>query len=288
MRWQDGRRGEVDDRRGSGGGGMGAPHFIGGGGIGVVIIALIGYFVFHIDPAQLLSTVDTPVATDSPNTAPASGTGACADEACQFVNVIHTSADDTWAATFAASGKTWRASKLVVYSEQTPTGCGEGQAAMGPFYCPADESVYIDLDFFKTLDQQLGAPGDFAKAYVVAHEVGHHVQNLLGISDQVQRQSQHLGPKAANALSVKLELQADCYAGVWAKQANAKMNWIEAGDIDEAMGAATAVGDDTLQKEMQGRVVPDSFTHGTSAARTKWFKTGFESGQPSDCNTFKS
>ena len=157
---------------------------------------------------------------------------------------------------------------------------------MGPFYCPSDEKVYIDLDFFRTLDSQLGAPGDFAKAYVIAHEVGHHVQKVLGTSEAVSRQEQRLSKAGANALSVKLELQADCYAGVWAKRANDKENWIEAGDIDEALGAATAVGDDTLQRKSQGRVVPDSFTHGSSAQRMQWFKAGFRAGDPSDCDTF--
>ncbi len=175
---------------------------------------------------------------------------------------------------------------MVLYSGGTGTACGQGQSAMGPFYCPEDESIYLDTDFFDTLDHQLGAPGDFAKSYVIAHEFGHHIQKLLGVSDAVSQQEQRLSEKGSNALSVKLELQADCYAGVWAQQSNAKMNWIQAGDIDEALNAAAAVGDDTLQKETQGTVVPDSFTHGTSAQRQHWFKAGYDSGDPAACDTF--
>ncbi len=284
MKWEDGRRGGVEDRRGSGG--LGAPHYIGGGGIGMIIIALIGYFVFHIDPAKLLSTVDTqnPAATAPQSAAIAS----CAsdDEACNFADVIHTSADDTWAEIFKAEGKTYHPSTITLYSGGTTTACGYGESAMGPFYCPGDQRVYLDLDFFNQLDQQLGAPGDFAKAYVIAHEVGHHVQNELGISEAVSQKEQSVNPTEANALSVKLELQADCYAGVWAKRSNDEKHWIEAGDVDEALNAASAVGDDTLQKKAQGRVVPDSFTHGTSAMRMMWFKAGFESGSPASCDTF--
>ncbi|MGA9658395.1 MAG: neutral zinc metallopeptidase [Asticcacaulis sp.] len=279
MRWQGGRRAGVEDRRG-GGGGIGGP--VGGGGIAVVVIALIGYFVFGIDPSRLLDTSGRDTTTAE---APAS-TGTPGDEDGQFVDVIHTSANDTWQALFDNEGKTYRPSTIVLYSQGTRTGCGFGEAAMGPFYCPADEKVYIDLDFFHTMDTQLGARGDFARAYVIAHEVGHHVQKLLGTSDAVSREQQGLSKTGANALSVKLELQADCYAGVWAKQSDTKMNWIEAGDIDEALGAATAVGDDTLQRRAQGRVVPDSFTHGSSAQRSLWFKKGFSTGNPADCDTF--
>ena len=173
----------------------------------------------------------------------------------------------------------------MLYSEDTQTACGDGNAAMGPFYCPEDERVYIDLDFFNTLDKQLGAPGDFAKAYVIAHEVGHHIQKLLGVSDAVTQKQQD-NPDEANALSVRLELQADCYAGVWAKQSNSKMNWINTKDVEQGLNAAAAVGDDTLEKKTQGQVVPDSFTHGTSAQRMHWFKTGYDTGNPQACDTF--
>ncbi|CAM3136082.1 KPN_02809 family neutral zinc metallopeptidase [Asticcacaulis taihuensis] len=279
MRWQGGRRGGVEDRRG-GGGGMGP--VAGGGGLVLVVVALIGYFVFGIDPQTIMSAGSQ----SAPTSDVQASTGTPGDEEGQFADVIHTSANDTWQALFQSEGKDFRPSTIVLYTQGTPTGCGMGEAAMGPFYCPADEKVYIDLDFFRTLDNQLGAPGDFAKAYVIAHEVGHHIQKLEGASDAVSRQEQHLSKAGANALSVKLELQADCYAGVWAKRANDKEHWIEAGDIDEALGAATAVGDDTLQEKAQGRVVPDSFTHGSAAQRTQWFKAGFRAGDPADCRTF--
>ncbi len=279
MKWEEGRESGVEDRRG-----LSAGHYIGGGGIGAVVLGLIGYFVFGINPSTTINAVNNLQTPQNQSVAP----GACpqGDDTCRFVDVIHTSADDTWAAIFNAEGKTYRRSNIVLYSGGTGTACGTGQAAMGPFYCPGDETVYLDLDFFNTMDQQLGAKGDFARAYVIAHEVGHHIQKLNGISDRVSAAEQNGSERQANALSVKLELQADCYAGVWAKQSNTKMNWLEAGDIDEAINAASSVGDDTLQKETQGVVVPDSFTHGTSAQRMKWFKTGYSSGEPSSCDTF--
>jgi uncharacterized protein len=280
MKWQGGRQGGVEDRRG-GGGGMGP--VAGGGGIVLVVVALIGYFVFGIDPQTIMSAGSQ---TQTAASDVQASTVTPGDEDGQFVNVIHTSANDTWDSIFRAEGKAYRPSAIVLYSQGTSTGCGYGEAAMGPFYCPSDEKVYIDLDFFKTMDNQLGAPGDFARAYVIAHEVGHHIQKVLGTSDAVSRQEQRLSKTGANALSVKLELQADCYAGVWAKQANDQKQWIGPGDIDEAMGAATAVGDDTLQEKAQGRVVPDSFTHGSAAQRTRWFKAGFTTGDPGSCDTF--
>ncbi len=283
MKWEDGRESGVEDRRGSGGG-LGAPHLIGGGGVVTLVVALIGYFVFHIDPAQLLSSQSlSPV-----DQGPPAAVSKCAsdDQDCRFIDVIHTSADDTWAEIFKAEGKTYRPSTIVAYTGGTTTACGQGDANMGPFYCPEDEKVYLDISFFQQLDKQLGAPGDFAKAYVIAHEVGHHVQKLLGVSDQVSQQEQHLSQTGANKLSVKLELQADCYAGVWAKRSNDEKHWLEPGDVEEALGAAAAVGDDTLQKETQGTVVPDSFTHGTAAQRTHWFQQGFTTGDPAACDTF--
>ena len=280
MRWQSGRRGGVEDRRG-GGGGMGP--VAGGGGLVLVVVALIGYFFFGIDPQTIMSAGGQ---SQAPTEDVQASTGTPGDEEGQFADVVHTSANDTWQGLFQSEGKRYRPSTIVLYTQGTTTVCGTGEAAMGPFYCPADEKVYIDLDFFRTLDGQLGAPGDFAKAYVIAHEVGHHIQKLEGTSDAVSRQEQRLSRTGANALSVKLELQADCYAGVWAKRANDKEHWIEAGDIDEALGAATAVGDDTLQERAQGRVVPDSFTHGSSAQRSQWFKAGFRAGNPADCDTF--
>ncbi|MDV6333028.1 neutral zinc metallopeptidase [Asticcacaulis sp. 201] len=284
MDWQGGRRGDVEDRRG--GGGL-IP--IAGGGVVLTVLALIGYFVFGIDPSTVMNAGNQ-LQGQSPTAQQGAATGTCpqGDEACDFSNVIHTSANDTWQSLFDAAGKPYHPSTIVLYSQGTQTGCGLGQSAMGPFYCPADERVYLDLDFFHTMDTELGAKGDFAKAYVIAHEVGHHVQNLLGTSAAIQRQEQGLSESGANALSVKLELQADCYAGVWAKDSNQKQHWIQAGDIDEALGAANAVGDDTLQRKAQGRVVPDSFTHGSAAQRVQWFKTGFTSGDPASCDTFRS
>lgn len=282
MKWEMGREGEVEDRRGSG---IGAPHIIGGGGVGMVIIALIGYFFFHINPSTFLDasqSVDTPAATAPQSACPAG------DTECRFASTIHASADDTWAEIFKEEGRQYEPSTIVLYSEGTQTGCGLGETAMGPFYCPQDERVYLDLDFFTTMDQQLGARGDFARAYVIAHEVGHHVQNLMGTSDKVQRMEQVQGATGANSPSVKLELQADCYAGVWAKRSNDEKHWIESGDVEEALNAAAAVGDDKLQQETQGRVMPDSFTHGTSAQRMHWFQAGFTSGDPAQCDTFDS
>ena len=279
MRWQDGREGNVEDRRG-----MSAGHVAGGGGVIVVVVALIGYFFFGIDPSRILGAAQS-VPQEQVGDGQAS-VGAPADEEGKFAATIYASANDTWSEIFAEEGKRYAEPGMVLYTQGTQTACGYGQAAMGPFYCPEDQKVYLDLDFFQTLDQQLGAPGDFAKAYVIAHEMGHHIQKLTGISDAVTQKEQQVGKAAANALSVKLELQADCYGGVWAKRANAKMNWLEDGDIDEGIQAASSVGDDTLQRETQGQVVPDSFTHGTSAQRVQWFRTGFASGNPASCDTF--
>jgi len=281
MKWEMGREGEVEDRRG---GGIGAPHIIGGGGIGMVVIALIGYFFFHINPSTILNESQQLQGT----TAAPQSTCAQDDTQCRFASTIHASADDTWAEIFKQEGRDYRPSTIVLYSEGTDTGCGFGQSAMGPFYCPQDEKVYLDLDFFNTMDQQLGAKGDFARAYVIAHEVGHHVQNLMGTSEKVEQMEQIQGATGADSPSVKLELQADCYAGVWAKRSNDEKHWIEPGDVEEALNAASAVGDDKLQQQSQGRVVPDSFTHGTSAQRMHWFQAGFQSGDPAKCDTFDS
>jgi len=275
VKWQGGRRSGVEDRRG-----LGAGTAIGGGGIGMVLIALVGYFVFGIDPQALLSQ------TGGMQGAPQQQVGVSNpdDEAAAFADVIHTSANDVWTGLIRG----YRPSTLVLYTGGTQTGCGTGQAAMGPFYCPADEKVYLDLSFARTLEQQLGAKGDFAMAYVIGHEVGHHVQTVTGTSAEVQKARQSGSERQANALSVKLELQADCYAGVWARRSDAQMNWLEAGDLEEAIGAAEAVGDDTLQKRSTGQVVPDSFTHGSSAQRIYWFRQGYDNGAPEACDTFRS
>ncbi|MDC7675705.1 KPN_02809 family neutral zinc metallopeptidase [Asticcacaulis machinosus] len=276
MKWDLGRRGGVEDRRGLSGGAI-----AGGGGIGVIVIALIGYFL-GVDPQQLTQIVNQ---AQGP-TQQAGVEGTPADEEGAFADVVHTSANDVWGRIFQDSGRSYRPSTVVLYTEGTSTGCGYGQAAMGPFYCPADERVYLDLNFFQTLDTQMGAGGDFAKAYVIGHEVGHHVQNVLGLSARVQNAQGRLSEAEGNKLSVRLELQADCYAGIWARQSNDQLNWLESGDLDEALRAASAVGDDTLQKRSTGHVVPDSFTHGSSAERMQWFKTGYNSGNPDSCDTF--
>jgi predicted metalloprotease len=289
MRWRGDRESEnVEDRRGEGGGlgggfpGLGLP--IGGrGGLsigGLVVVAII-CLILGINPLTLL--------TGGPDTAftPGSQTQSAGDvEQKQFVSVVLADTEDVWHEIFAVQGKTYEEPKLVLFSGGVSTACGSADTAAGPFYCPRDHKVYLDLGFYQTLKDRLGAPGDFAEAYVVAHEVGHHVQNLLGIAGRVREAQMRGGETAANALSVKLELQADCFAGVWANHADRLKHVIEAGDVDEALTAASAVGDDTLQRRARGYVVPDSFTHGTSAERVRWFKAGFSSGALDACDTF--
>jgi predicted metalloprotease len=272
------RSNNVEDRRG-GGPGIGGLA-LGGGGVGAVVIAVI-YLLLGGNPADLLQ--QQPAA---PPAASAPGAPRADDKALDFSAAVLGSTEDVWDKLFADRGLTYEPTTLAPYDQATPTGCGGGEAAMGPFYCPADNRIYIDLAFFNELKTRFGAPGDFAQAYVIAHEVGHHVQQLLGTTDRMEQLRARGGdPKR---LSVKLELQADCYAGVWANQAGAMQKIIEAGDIDEGLAAANAVGDDTLQRKTQGRVAPDSFTHGTSAQRVRWFTTGYESGKPEACDTFST
>ena len=275
MRWT-GRRGSsnVEDRRGSGTGKMFA-----GGGIGTIIIVLIVWFLGG-DPGQIPGEFGN-VQSGS------EGTTAAEDSMAQFVSVVLADTEEVWAEIFANSGKTYREPKLVLFSGQVESACGFASAASGPFYCPGDEKVYIDLSFCNELKNKFGAPGDFAIAYVIAHEVGHHVQNLLGVLGEVQEQRQQVSTPEANKLTVKLELQADFYAGIWANQAQQKFNILDPGDIEEALGAASAVGDDHLQMQSQGHIVPDAFTHGTSAQRMKWFKKGWETGDPGQGDTFR-
>ncbi|GAA5178047.1 neutral zinc metallopeptidase [Niveibacterium umoris] len=278
----------IEDRRGEGGGG-GLP--IGGGsiGIGTVVLALAAWY-FGIDPRVVLN-----LASQSPAPAtqhrPAGPVTESASEAQarKLVGVVLHDTEKTWSRIFEARGAQYPKPKLVLFRGQIRTGCGQGQAAMGPFYCPADEKVYIDLGFYDELARRFKAPGDFAQAYVIAHEVGHHVQKVLGISDKVHAAQQARGEAQRNALSVRLELQADCFAGLWAKQAVASGNLkLEPGDVEEALTAATAIGDDTLQKQARGVAVPESFTHGSSEQRVRWFSRGLERGQISDCDTFKA
>lgn len=284
MRWQGRRESDnVDDRRNEsgsmGGGRMRIPR--GKGGIVLLIIVMIaGYYGYDLSP--LLTGDSSTITQPAPER---KGISPEQDEAAKFTSVILATTEDTWQKIFNEMGKTYTAPKLVMYRGATRTGCGTGQSVMGPFYCPADSTVYIDLSFYDEMRTQLGADGDFAQGYVIAHEVGHHVQHLLGIERKVRQMQQNGSETQANQLSVKMELQADCFAGVWGHYMQ-QQEVLEAGDLQEALNAAEAIGDDRLQKKSQGRVVPDSFTHGTSEQRYNWFKTGFDSGNPGQCDTF--
>jgi predicted metalloprotease len=276
----------VEDVRGMGGGGGGFGFGGRGLSIGGIVIAVIVGWIFGINPLQLLGMMDgsdggTTVQQQGPAPAPPKE-----DAGARFVSQVLRSTEQVWTDVFRESGRTYQAPKLVLFSGSWPTACGQGQAAMGPFYCPEDRKVYIDLSFYRLLEQKLGAPGQFAQAYVVAHEVGHHVQNQLGIMDKVDKLRGRGSEAQANALSVRVELQADCFAGVWAFHANRSSPLIEPGDAEEGMRAASAIGDDRLQREGRGRVVPESFTHGSSDQRVRWFKTGMASGRMADCDTF--
>lgn len=285
MLWKKGRRSDnVVDARGSGGGGGGIPLGKGGLSLGAVVL-IVGFgLLTGQDPLRLLSEL-TGAGTSS---APAQRQAPPAnDQQADFVRAILGDTEDTWGQLFAAQGKQYQDPKLVLFHGQVSSACGRATSAVGPFYCPGDRQVYLDMDFFREMRERFGAAGDFAQAYVIAHEVGHHVQNLLGISgrvDAARRQGQPM--EGANGLSVRQELQADCFAGVWANHAQARLNWLEPGDIDEALNAANAIGDDHLQEQSQGRVMPDAFTHGTSAQRQHWFKAGFAQGRVGDCDTF--
>jgi uncharacterized protein len=281
MRLDDQRESNnVEDRRGGGGGSIGGK----GIGIGTIILALVAMY-FGIDP-RLALNVGQNFQNESPVEAkPVSKN----DPDAIFVSKVLGSTEETWGKIFQNSGQQYPAPKLVLFRGQTPTACGAGQAAMGPFYCPGDQKVYIDLSFYDEMKNRFNAPGDFAQAYVIAHEVGHHIQNLMGTSDEVQRARQSARSEAeANQYSVRLELQADCYAGVWANHADGDNRILESGDVEEAMRAATAIGDDALQKQAQGYAVPDSFTHGTSQQRVKWFNQGLHTGDLRQCDTFNS
>lgn len=278
MRWQDRRESNnVEDRRQQGGGG-GIP--IGGKGrlILLVVVMVAGYY--GVDLSPLLSE---PTAQSQPQRQEMSQPAK--DPLARFTSVMLASTEDSWGEIFQQGGNRYQAPKLVLYRGATRTGCGQGQSVMGPFYCPADRTVYIDLSFYQEMRDKLGADGDFAQGYVVAHEVGHHVQNLLGIERKIREQQQGLSRAEQNKLSVKLELQADCFAGVWGHYME-REQVLETGDLEEALNAAQAIGDDRLQQQSQGRVIPDSFTHGSSAQRYAWFKRGFDSGKPASCNTF--
>ena len=281
MRWE-GREesGNVEDRRGMGGGGMrmGLPV---GGGIGGVVLLLLYSALTGQNPLDLIST-----GSDSGYSEPGPAGPPATDQQTRFMRVVLKDTEDTWTTIFRSNGQRYEVPTLVLFSGETDTACGLGESAMGPFYCPGDRKVYLDTSFFEELSRRFGAPGDFAQAYVIAHEIGHHVQNLLGLSDRVQSARQRASRGEANALSVRLELQADCYAGVWGHYA-AQHNLLDPGDAEEGLRAAAAIGDDRLQRQTQGRVVPESFTHGSSEQRVSWLKRGLESGQIQSCDTFK-
>jgi predicted metalloprotease len=288
MRWEGDRQSDnIEDRRGDGGGGGGFSFGGGTVGIGTIVIALVGSWFFGVSPSTILNLLSGGGSPAQVQQAPAHPPAN--DRETQFVRTVLGYTEDTWTQIFRANGATYAPPHLVLYSGRTPTqGCGMGQAAVGPFYCPADRKVYLDLDFFRTMQQRFHVGGEFTQAYVIAHEVGHHVQNLLGISGKVDSARQHLSETQANAASVRLELQADCFAGVWAYHTNQAKQIIEQGDVESALNAASAIGDDALQRQSRGVVVPDSFTHGTSAQRVRWFTRGLQTGSVEQCNTFEA
>ncbi len=280
MRWRSGRQSNnVEDRRG-----LRATSTIAGGGIGTLLIVLLA-MIFGVDPSTLLQS-------KAPSGSPPQQQSAAAppgqDDLRQFVSVVLADTEDTWRDLFRRMGGVYQDPKLVLFTGAVQSACGFAQAAVGPFYCPADQKVYIDLSFYQELKNRFRAPGDFAQAYVIAHEIGHHVQNLLGISGQVEALRSRVREAEANTLSVRLELQADCFAGVWAHHAHKARQILEAGDVEEGLNAASAIGDDRLQMQAKGYVAPDSFTHGSSAQRVRWFKRGLAGGDLRQCDTFKA
>ena len=276
MLWQ-GRResGNVEDRRGMSGGGLAL-----GGGIGSIVIGLI-YLLLGGDPSDVVNQVSQQQQTQS-----AVPRSAEEEKLASFTKVVLADTEDAWGEIFKENGRTYSEPKLVMFTDQTQSGCGFSSAATGPFYCPGDQKVYIDLSFFNDLATRFKAPGEFAMAYVIAHEVGHHIQNISGVFDKVERQRQNLSESGANKLSVQVELQADFYAGVWANRNQKMKQFMESGDLEAALNAANAIGDDRLQQQSKGRVVPDAFTHGSSQQRMYWFKKGFETGDIRQGNTF--
>ncbi|MEO8153317.1 MAG: neutral zinc metallopeptidase [Rhizobacter sp.] len=292
MKWEGNRESDnVEDARDSGGGGGGGGFSFGGGrgiGLGTVAVALVAGWVFGINPLTVLGLLSggggpAPQVQQAPAHRPPAD-----DKLAKFVSVVLADTEDVWRAQFKQMGSTYREPKLRLFRGSEPTACGQGQAAMGPFYCPGDQKVYIDLGFYETMRTRLGAPGDFAQAYVIAHEVGHHVQNLLGITAKVDGMRGRVSETEQNAISVRLELQADCFAGIWAHDAQSARQILEQGDVEEALNAASQIGDDTLQRKSRGTVQPETFTHGTSAQRVTWFKRGLQTGSINQCNTFEA
>lgn len=282
MRLEDQERSSnVEDRRG-----MSVGRGVAGGGIGIVVIALVAMF-FGVDPSLLLNSglVSGP-GQQAPQQQVATGAPSREDKMADFVAAVLGSTEETWSEIFARGGRTYRKPVLVLFTGAVESACGFAQAAVGPFYCPPDQKLYVDLAFYRDLQDRFRAPGDFAQAYVIAHEVGHHVQNLLGIAGKVQAARQRASERQANELSVRMELQADCLAGIWAAHANRSKRILEPGDIDEGLNAASAIGDDRLQQAARGRVSPESFTHGSARQRADWFRRGLESGELKACDTF--
>ena len=289
MRWDRSRRSDnVEQDTGGGGGGM--RRFGGGGlGLGGIILVVVVGLLFGKNPGEILQLLGNmtgggDTTSSAPQTAPPAN-----NEQTDFVRAVLGSTEDTWSEIFQASGQQYPAPKLVLFNGGVQSACGAASSAMGPFYCPGDRQVYLDLDFFGEMETKFHAAGDFARAYVIAHEVGHHIQNITGVMQQVRQLAERGQPmEGATGLSVRQELQADCYAGIWANHAQQRLNWLDDGDIESALNAATQIGDDALQKRSQGYVVPDSFTHGTSAQRVRWFRTGFQSGNLQNCDTFRT
>ncbi len=282
MRWDDLREStNIEDARATSGGGGPGLRF----GVGGTLLALAASYFFGVDPRLIMGLMSA-VPSSQQSVGAAARSGTPQDEQGRFIAAVLGETEDAWGAIFQAQGLTYTPPTLVLYRDELPSACGSANAAVGPFYCPSDRKVYLDLGFFQQLADEFQAPGQFAQAYVLAHEVGHHVQNLLGIGAKVRAAQERASEAQANQLSVRLELQADCFAGVWAKNGDAARHFLEQGDIDSALRAASAVGDDTLQKRAQGYVVPESFTHGSSAQRMSWFRRGFAGGAISNCDTF--
>lgn len=281
MRWRSGRRSDnIEDRRG-----IRLSRGVKGGGIGVLLLVIVAMY-FGIDPSIVLQQGSEMGGESSVQTLPVQPSAAD-NELADFVSVVLADTEDTWRSLFKQMGGTYEEPNLVLFTGMVESACGYAQAAIGPFYCSRDKKVYIDLSFYRDLKSKMNAPGDFAQAYVIAHEVGHHVQELLGISDKVHAMQSRLSQKEYNNLSVRMELQADCFSGIWAHHAQKMRNILEPGDVEEALNAASMIGDDRLQKQSRGYVTPDSFTHGTSAQRVEWFNRGFKTGSINSCNTFK-
>ncbi len=282
MRWKSGRRSSnVEDRRG-----FRVSRRAAGGGIGTLLLVLVALY-FGVDPSVVINQNVQPGGTTTPHAEP--GTRSPADDnLAAFISVVLADTEDTWHALFRQRGDTYQEPNLVLFSGAVESACGYAQAAVGPFYCPRDQKVYIDLSFYQDLQKRFNAPGDFAQAYVVAHEIGHHVQNLLGIAGKVHDLRGRVSEAQGNRLSVMMELQADCFSGVWAHHADRSRQILEEGDVEEALNAASAIGDDRLQRQSRGYVTPDSFTHGSSEQRVRWFRRGLQAGDIGKCNTFKA